>query len=118
MGRALRASVAAAALLFAISSCASVPTSVQISDQGHSTPCHHPYVADIDTRVAGQASPVDAAVAWATTQPTYAPAGAPRDGWEATKDGYVRSGDWFVGVTATESGGWTVSGLGCSLPQD
>ena len=77
--------------------------------------CHGAYLSDIDTSVPGEPTPEAAAVAWAQSE--AAPSGAPTDGWKATDDRTVRSGDWIVGVSRTISGGWVVSGLGCGVTQ-
>ena len=78
-------------------------------------PCHGAFVADVDTSVPGEPTPEAAAVAWARSG--FAPAGAPPDGWKATDDRTVRSGDWIVGVSRTIPGGWVFSGLGCGVTQ-
>jgi hypothetical protein len=78
-------------------------------------PCHGAYVADVDTSVPGEPTPEAASVACA--QSVVAPSGAPTDGWKATDDRTVQSGDWIVGVSRTIPGGWVVSGLGCGVTQ-
>ena len=110
---------AAAALLLALSACVTTPPAPPVAVTGqNATPCHGPYVADIDTSVPGEATPEAAAVAWSRS--ILAPSGAPIDGWKTTAEQTdrsgertVRSGDWVVGVSRTIPGGWVVSGLGC-----
>lgn len=117
--------------LFALSACTTAPvptptattlataTATATAPGKDTVPCHGAYVNDADTRipavdinVPGEATPELAAVAWAKS--VNAPSGAPTDGWKATDEHTVRSGDWIVGVTRTVTGSWVVSGLGCA----
>lgn len=108
---------ASAVVLFALSACSAAPApAVTAPSHGH-TPCHDPFVADIDTSVPGETTPEAAAVTWAQSKSSLTPAGAPTMGWRSTDELTVQSGDWVVGVSQTISGGWVVSGLGCGATQ-
>ena len=113
----MQAAGAATVLLFALSACASAPAPTVTAPGQGLTPCHDPFVADVDTSVPGEATPEAAAVAWSKSKSTFTPSGAPHDGWKSTDERTVRSGDWVVGVSRTISGGWVVSGLGCGVIQ-
>lgn len=113
----LQAAGAAAVLLLALSSCATGPTQAVTESDLSDTPCHSPFVADVDTSVAGEATPEAAAMAWSKSKSPFTPSGAPHGGWKSSHEQTVRSGDWVVGVSRTISGGWIVSGLGCGAAQ-
>lgn len=105
-----------AATICVLSACSSVPLPADSGSSMHPTACHGPYVADVDTSVPGEATPEGAALAWSETNSILRPSGAPQHGWKLVDDKTVRSGNWFVGVSRTLSGGWIVSGLSCGTP--
>lgn len=111
----MRAHLAAAAVLLALTSCAATTTQDMTAASAQTTPpatpCHGAYVADVDTSVPGEPTPEAAAIAWAKS--VIAPTGAPTSGWKPTDELTLQSGNWIVGVTQTIPGGWVVSGLGC-----
>ncbi len=120
----VRMAGAATALLLVLTSCATTPAPADTATGQGATPCHDPYVADIDTSAPGEATPEAAAVAWSWSKSILTPSDAPNDGWKATDDWAeqsgertVRNGDWVVGVSRTVSGGWLVSGLGCGTAE-
>jgi hypothetical protein len=76
--------------------------------------CVGEFVADLDVSAPGSVSEVRAAEEWAAH--VSAPDGTPRGGWVLDDDGTVTSGEWTVGLTETDSGGWVVSGLDCADP--
>ncbi|MFF2243849.1 hypothetical protein ACFVTM_06670 [Arthrobacter sp. NPDC058130] len=116
MGETFRMAGVSALILFVLSSCATAPASTEIArEPASSVACHGAYVADIDTSVPGEPTPIAAAVAWAKS--VVAPSGAPIDGWKEVDQQTVRSGGWTVGVSRTNPGGWVVSGLGCGVSQ-
>jgi hypothetical protein len=109
------AGAGAAAVLLALTSCATASTQEMTSANAQTamptTQCHGAYVADVDTSVPGEATPETAAIAWSKS--VAAPSGAPTSGWKATDELTQQSGDWIIGVSQTVPGGWVVSGLGC-----